>query len=114
MIDKYCRVLGIGRATKARLVRAIEERLASCELDRDFDLRVMLQNSDVPTLVIHDRKDQVVPVSEGEELRRARTDIELFVTEALGHSWTIRDAQTIDKCISFISRGLRPRGLGVI
>lgn len=108
MIEKYCRVLGIRRPTKTRLVRAIEERLGSFELERDFDLRAVLQNSDVPTLIIHDRKDQVVPVSEGEELSRARADIELLVTEALGHSRTIRDAQTIDKCISFISRSLRP------
>lgn len=104
MIDKYCRALGIWRPTKARLVRAIEERLASVELLREFDLRSILQKSSVPTLVIHDRKDGVVPFSEGEELSRARADIELLATDDLGHSGIIRDAQTIDKCISFISR----------
>lgn len=104
MIDKYCRTLGIWRPTKARLVRAIEERLASFELEREFDLRLILQNSGVPTLVIHDRKDRVVPFAEGEELSRARGDIELLATDDLGHSGIVRDTQTIDKCISFISR----------
>ena len=107
MIDKFCRALGIWRPTKARLVRAIEERLASFDLEREFDLRPILQNSGVPTLVIHDRKDGVVPFSEGEELSRGRAGIELLATNDLGHSRIIRDAQTIDKCISFISHDLR-------
>ena len=68
MIDKYCRVLGIGQLTKIRLVRAIEERLSSRELEREFDLRLILQDSGVPTLIIHDRRDPVVPISEAEEL----------------------------------------------
>ena len=104
MIDKYCRALGIWRATKTRLVRAIEERLASFELGREFDLRLILRHSGVPTLLIHDRKDLVVPFSEAEELSRARADIELLATDNLGHSGTIRDAPTIDRCISFISQ----------
>ena len=107
MIDKYCQALGICRPTKARLVRAIEERLASFELEREFDLQSVLQNSGVPALVIHDRKDGVVPFSEGEKLSRARADIELLATDNLGHSGIIRDGQTIDKCISFISDDLR-------
>lgn len=107
MIDKFCRALGIRRPTKARLVRAIEERLASIELEREFDLPSILQNSGVPTLVIHDRNDRVVPFAEGEELSRARTGIELLATDDLGHRRIIRDAQTIDKCISFISRDLQ-------
>lgn len=107
MIDKYCQVLAIWRPTKIRLVRAIEERLASFDLEREFDVRLMLQNSGVSTLVIHDRNDQVVPLAESEELRRACADIELFVTDDLGHSSIIRDARTIEKCISFISRDLR-------
>ena len=103
MIDKYCRVLGIGQLTKLRLVRAIEERLSSCELEREFDLRLILQDSGVPTLIIHDRRDPVVPFSEAEKLSGARADIQLFVTEDLGHSGSVRDRQTIDKCLSFIS-----------
>ncbi len=107
MIDKYCRALGIWRPTKARLVRAIERRLASCQLERDFDLRLILQSSSAPALVIHDRKDRVVPFSEGEELSRVRADIELLATDNLGHSKIINDPQTIHKCISFICQGLR-------
>lgn len=107
MIDKYCRALGIWRPTKSRLVRAIEERLASCDLEHEFDLRLILQHAGVPTLVIHDQNDRVVPFSEGEELSRARADIELLATDNLGHSRIIRDAPTIDKCITFISHELR-------
>lgn len=107
MIDKYCRALRIWPPTKARLVRAIEERLASFELEREFDLRSILQDSGVPTLVVHDRKDGVVPFSEGEALSRASAEIQLLATDGLGHSRIIRDAQTIDKCISFISRDLQ-------
>lgn len=114
MIDTYCQVLGIWQPTKAGLLRAIEERLASAHLEREFHLPLILERSGVPTLVIHDRNDQIVPLSEAEKLSRARADIELFVTEDLGHSRLIRDAQTIDKCISFISTGLQTRGLGVV
>ena len=107
MVDKYCRALRIWRPTKARLVRAIAKRLASQELEREFDFRVMLQSSSAPTLVIHDRQDQVIPFSEGEELSRVRADIVLLATENLGHSNIIRDAQTIHNCISFISQDLQ-------
>lgn len=107
MIDKYCRAVGIWRPTRNRLVRAIQERLTSSELEREFDLRHILKESEVPTLVIHDRKDRVVPYCEGEELSRARTGIQLFATDNLGHSGTIRDAQTIDNCISFIAQDVR-------
>lgn len=107
MIDKYCRALGIWRSTRNRLVRAIQERLASSELEREFDLRLILKESGVPTLVIHDRKDRVVPFSEGEQLSRARAGVQLFATDNLGHSRIISDAQTIDKCISFIAQDVR-------
>lgn len=114
MIDKYCRALGIWRPTKTRLVRAIQERLASLELERQFDLRLILRDARVPTLVIHDRKDRVVPFSEGEELSRARADIELLATDDLGHSGVIRDPRTIDTCIAFISRQLSKRNGSLI
>lgn len=104
MIDKYCRTLGIRRTTRARLVRAIGKRLASFQLEREFDLRLLLHDSAVPTLIIHDRQDPVVPFWEGEALCRARADIELIVTDGLGHSGIVRDAATVGKCISFISR----------
>ena len=107
MIDKYCRALGIWRPTKVRLVRAIEKRLASYELEREFDLRLILQSSSAPTLIVHDHNDRVVPFSEGEQLSRARADIELLATDNLGHSKIIRDTQTIQRCISFISQNLQ-------
>jgi pimeloyl-ACP methyl ester carboxylesterase len=74
MIDKYCRTLCIWRPARARLVRAIEDRLASVELEREFDVRAILQSTGLATLVIHDRKDSVVPFSECEELSRAGTN----------------------------------------
>lgn len=107
MIDKYCRALGIWRPTKVRLVRAIEKRLASYELEREFDLRLILQGSSARTLVIHDHKDRIVPFSEGEELSRVRAGIELLATDNLGHSKIISDAHTIQRCISFISQDLQ-------
>lgn len=107
MVDKYCRALRIWRPTKARLVRAIQRRLESHDLEREFDLRLILQSASMPTLVIHDHHDRVVPFFEGEELSRGRADIVLLATDNLGHSKIIRDSQTIHKYISFISQDLQ-------
>lgn len=79
------------------LSRFSQERLSSCELEREFDLRLILQDSGVPTLIIHDRRDPVAPFSEAEEVSGARADIQLFVTEDLGHSGSVSDRQTIEK-----------------
>lgn len=103
MIDKYCHALGIRRRTRLGLVREIEKRVGPFALRCEFDPRLILRDSGISALVIHDRGDGIVPFSEGEELSRARANIELFATDKLGHSGIVRDAKAIDKCISFIS-----------
>lgn len=108
MIETYCQMLGIWRPTKIRLIRAIEERLGTLELESEFDIRPMLQRSGIPTLIIHDRKDPVVPFSAAEELSRCLANVLLFQTDTLGHSKIVRDVRTIDKCIKFISQSETP------
>jgi pimeloyl-ACP methyl ester carboxylesterase len=109
MIDKYCQVLGIRQPTKARLAGAIARRLAPFTLHRELNPRYILGSSNLPTLVIHDQDDGIVPFSEAEELSRARADIDLFATSGLGHSGTVRDGNAIDRCISFICDDQRVR-----
>lgn len=103
IIDKYCEILGIWWPTKIRLTQAIQARLGADE--REFDIRTILQRTGIPTLIIHDRKDPVVPFSESEEVARFVAEAELVATDGLGHSRITRHIKTIDKCVTFISQG---------
>jgi pimeloyl-ACP methyl ester carboxylesterase len=49
----------------------------------------------LPTLVVHDRGDDIVPFSHGEELLPAIGNARLLTTEGLGHSALTRDSATM-------------------
>ncbi len=62
----------------------------------------------VPLLVIHDRRDREVPLSDGEAIASAWPAATLLTTEGLGHRRILREPSVIDQAIGFLKQGTDP------
>lgn len=62
----------------------------------------------LPLLVIHDRQDREVPLSDGAAVASEALDGRLHVTEGLGHRRILRDPGVIARAVAFLVDGLAP------
>ena len=53
---------------------------------KDFSISSFAQDVDIPSLVIHDKYDKIVPYKEAVAIDKALTKSELLLTEGAGHS----------------------------
>jgi len=67
----------------------------------DFHLSVFAKSVNVPTLIIHDKYDKIVPVKEAYEINEAVKDSQLVVTEGAGHS--LNKERVYKAIISFLN-----------
>jgi len=56
----------------------------------------------IPVLVIHDLKDDEVPVNAGNNIYKHLKNGELFLTEGLGHRKILGNSEVIEKVVQFI------------
>jgi len=61
------------------------------------------QKIHIPTLIIHDKEDQEVPISESERLLSTFKNAEFFATEGLGHRKILKSQYVIEKVCSFLN-----------
>ncbi len=66
----------------------------------DFHLKHFGTSVKVPTLIIHDKYDKVVPVKEAHEINEIINDSKLVITEGAGHS--LNKERVFKEIISFI------------
>lgn len=99
LIDGFSRKLGLRGAS----LDAFEERLrVSSPLPVDQEATSLyVQQRSCPLLVAHDRDDEVIPLADGESIARA-AEIELLVTQGLGHRAIIRDTATLSQVVDFL------------
>ncbi len=93
IIDRFCYMVGASDKTKHGLIQQIEailqgpyEQESLIELATDFK---------PAGLIVHDRKDRIVPYSHAEELSTAWPSARLFGTHKLGHSRILKDEEVI-------------------
>lgn len=93
IIDRFCYIVGASEKTKHGLIQQIEailqgpyEQESLIELATDFK---------PAGLIVHDRKDRIVPYSHAEELSSAWPSARLFDTYKLGHSRILKDEKVI-------------------
>jgi pimeloyl-ACP methyl ester carboxylesterase len=60
----------------------------------------------IPVLVIHDKKDDEVPVEAGINIHKYLQNGELFLTEGLGHRKILGNPIVIEKTVQFINTGI--------
>jgi len=66
----------------------------------DFHLNTFGKSVDVPTLIIHDKYDKIVPVKEAHEINKVITGSKLVITEGAGHS--LNKERVYKEIISFL------------
>jgi len=93
IIDRFCYLVGASEKTKHGLIQKIEailqgpyEQESLIELATDFK---------PAGLIIHDRKDRIVPYSHAENLSSAWPGARLFDTDGLGHNRILKDERVI-------------------
>jgi pimeloyl-ACP methyl ester carboxylesterase len=58
----------------------------------------------IPTLVVHDKQDEDVPVSCAHNIRQSLKNGELLITDGLGHRRILIDTKVIDQIIHFLEK----------
>jgi pimeloyl-ACP methyl ester carboxylesterase len=85
-------------------MRARSERRLQFNWD-DLDARVHARRMTSPLLVIHDRDDTTVPITNGVDIVRSWPGARLVETTGLGHSNILRDPSVIARVTGFVADG---------
>ena len=68
-----------------------------------LDSTRLLSIVETPTLIIHDKDDVEVPITESKRLLPVFSNCELFITEGLGHRRILKSEQTLQKITDFLT-----------
>lgn len=100
IVNRFCLMVGASEKTKKGLIRKIEmilqgpcEQVSLTHLAAEFT-----QNG----LIVHDRKDRMVPYSQAEEFSSAWPSARLLDTDRLGHNRILRDEDVVQAITSHI------------
>ncbi|HEU4563065.1 MAG TPA: alpha/beta fold hydrolase [Gemmatimonadaceae bacterium] len=110
-LEQFARSLGVGRRHDAALRRALEARVGPLDdLDADRVARAIRR----PGLVVHDRGDRVIPLSDASAVAHAWPGARLVATEGLGHRRILHDETVARHVARFVlhstSGAATPRG----
>ncbi|MEU1396043.1 alpha/beta fold hydrolase [Micromonospora zamorensis] len=98
----FARVLGFGERTLRRLSARVERRVGAPM--RHFDVPELGRAiATPPTLIIHDREDVSIPVTDGAAIAAAWSGATLHVTTGLGHRRLLRDSGVVSEVVAFVS-----------
>ena len=110
LFDFFQSTLGFGPRTRRAFDREVLE-FVGLPID-EFDARVQAAHvDDVPTLIVHDRKDPQTPYGDVVSLLDALPDARLVTTTGLGHRRILRDPTVIAKVLDFIAPDAEVRQL---
>jgi pimeloyl-ACP methyl ester carboxylesterase len=100
MTHDYARAFGLSDPTRARMVSRIESRegVVLAQLAAEH----MAPRIQVPTLVVHDQGDTVVPHADAMLLSDRLPNARLFTTQGLGHRRLLGDAGVIAEVAGFL------------
>jgi pimeloyl-ACP methyl ester carboxylesterase len=102
-VEPFAERFGITAEVVDRMKRRSERRLGF----RWDDLRVpaLVARLEQPVLVIHDRQDREVPLTDGMAIAAAWPGARLFETAGLGHNRILRDPEVVAEAVAFVASG---------
>lgn len=103
LLDNFCRRFRLSPFSRRDLQQRLEQALGrplSQESTSGY-----LQGIACPTLVLHDRADEMIPTECAVAMSRA-PHVQLRLTEGLGHRGIIRDDQALDQVVRFLEETL--------
>ena len=95
----FAHVFGLSEATRAAMQRRIESREGI--LMPQFEPNAVGPRIRVPTLVVHDRHDNINRFADGQAYAHAIRDAQLVATEGLGHRKVLKDAHVLGRVAIF-------------
>lgn len=88
-----------------RGLRRVIERKFGPNLWQDFMGERLVENVEVPALIVHDRNDEQVRFSDGERLAKAWSSATLHATQGLSHGGITRDPAVLARVVAFLGDG---------
>jgi pimeloyl-ACP methyl ester carboxylesterase len=101
LLDSFEQMLGLNAATRRRSRQLFVQRFAN-----EPEHYASLPNAariQLPTLIVHDRKDDIVPLAHSEPLVARMPNAQLHCTEGMGHSGLLRNPAGIQTIADFLS-----------
>ncbi len=100
-LSRFVEMLSLPPRAASGLKRSLERRFGET-LWTEFEGRELVRDLRVPALIVHDRDDAQVPLSDSELLVSAWPGARLMTTESLGHGRILRDEHVVAETLSFI------------
>jgi pimeloyl-ACP methyl ester carboxylesterase len=107
--QRFITVLGAGERIRHRLLARIERRVRT-GLHRFEVPDLPRAAATPPTLILHDRTDATIPVTDGEAIAAAWPSARLRTTSGLGHRRLLSDPDSVAAAVEFVTRGIRRVG----
>ncbi len=102
LVTKFTSTMHLTPKTRTRLIRLIEKNFGK-HIWQELSMTTLVENIDVPGLVIHDTNDIDVPWEEGQMVANAWHNAAFKSTNGLGHRRILRDAEVISSTVNFIT-----------
>jgi pimeloyl-ACP methyl ester carboxylesterase len=99
--ERFAATVGLSPAVLVRMKAGLERRFGLPW--RDFDVLAAAAKQIAPLLVVHDRDDRDIPVSEGEAYARAWPGARLVTTAGLGHRRIVHDPSVVAQAVGFLT-----------
>jgi pimeloyl-ACP methyl ester carboxylesterase len=102
MMESFALVLDLRADVAARLRALFAQRFGAPP--EHFSAHALAERLAVPTLVVHDRDDDVAPAEHARAFAARLRHSHFRETLGLNHSGALRDAPTIDEIVAFLRR----------
>ena len=102
LVRKFVSTLHITEKTAEQLIERIEKNFGK-DIWTQLAMTSTVASSDVPGFVIHDSHDTDIPWEEGQAVAYAWNNAPFKITNGLGHRRILRDEDTINSAIDFIT-----------
>lgn len=99
--ENFARFMGLPPRILNGMYRRLESR--HDRYIQDYSAEHYAPRVSIPVLVVHDTQDLDVPFEHGQAIAEHLPNVELFVTEGLGHQRILRDANVVRRVVSFAS-----------
>lgn len=103
LLERFSGFLHLPKAVDRKMRRRIERRFGVDTWSR-LSAEALASKLNVPALIIHDRNDEQVPLSDGERVARAWPGAKFVVTEGLGHRRILANEDVHETVIDFVNR----------
>ncbi|HSW12716.1 MAG TPA: alpha/beta fold hydrolase [Solimonas sp.] len=101
VLHRFARHIGLPHATRDRFFHHVEN-YTGVPVD-DLDLVRAAARLQTAALIVHDRKDSMVPFSDGEAIAAAWPQAEFMQTEGLGHWRILTDEAVVRRVLRFLA-----------